>query len=112
MNAKNLALAGRIRSELAEIKWAVQRVPEAWARAKASGDDLYLDSVALNLHGFYAGVERILELIAQDVDHAKPQGEGWHQQLLRQMSADIPRVRPSVISTQLRDALDDYLGCP
>jgi len=29
---------------------------------------LYLDSAALNLHGFYSGLERLFELIARHVD--------------------------------------------
>jgi hypothetical protein len=36
----------------------VDRAQEGWHRASTSSDDLYLDGVALNLHGFYAGLER------------------------------------------------------
>jgi hypothetical protein len=43
-------------------------VQVAWARAKVSHDVLYLDSVALGLHAFYGGVERLLEQIARFVD--------------------------------------------
>lgn len=110
MNRKHLALVGRVLSELDEIKQAVQRVPLAWERAHASTDDLYYDSVALNLHGFYSGLERIFELIAGEIDGSRPQGDNWHQQLLRQMAAEIPKVRPAVISVQTRDLLDEYRG--
>lgn len=37
-----------------------------------SNDDHYLDGVALNLHGFYSGLERIFELVATRVDNTKP----------------------------------------
>lgn len=30
-----------------------------------SDQDIYLDSVALNLHGFYSGLERLFELVAR-----------------------------------------------
>ena len=42
----------------------VERVLASWARAKEQSDDqqLFLESVALNLHGFYSGLERVFEL--------------------------------------------------
>lgn len=105
-----LVLASRIREELSEIEKAVDRALRAWDAAKLKGDDAYLDSVALNLHGFYTGLERIFELIATEVDQSKPQGENWHQELLRQMATDVALVRPPVISRDLRDTLDVYRG--
>jgi len=42
-----------------------------------------LDGVALNLHSFYSGIERIFELIAANVDDIRPVGENWHQTLLK-----------------------------
>jgi hypothetical protein len=29
---------------------------DGWARARSSRDDLYLDGVAVNVHGFYMGL--------------------------------------------------------
>ena len=110
MNKGYLVLAGRIREELGEIEKTVNRALRAWQGFKSKGDDAYLDSVALNLHGFYTALERIFEVIATEVDQSKPQGENWHQELLRQMATDVVRVRPSVISGKLRDSLDDYRG--
>ena len=69
-----------------------------WQRALRAADDYYLDGVALNLHGFYAGLERIFELIAAIVDGQKPEGENWHQALLHQMTLEVPAIRPAVIS--------------
>jgi hypothetical protein len=43
-------LAARIRSELPEIERLVRRVNDGWQRVAQTGDDLYLDGVALNLH--------------------------------------------------------------
>lgn len=58
MNKAYLLLAGRIRDELSEISQTVIRVQVAWERAEQTGDDFYLDSVALNLHSFYTGLEK------------------------------------------------------
>jgi uncharacterized protein YukE len=110
MNGKYLALSGRIRQELEELAVVVRRVERIWEQAGRSSDDYYVDATALNLHGFYAGLERIFELIADDVDQAKPDGAHWHQDLLRQMAAEVPGVRPAVIAPQLRDQLDKYRG--
>ena len=67
-------------------------------------------AVALNLHGFYAGLERLFELIAATVDGSVPQGANWHQISLEQMAAEIAKIRPAVISGDSRDALDEYQG--
>ncbi|GAW93081.1 hypothetical protein [Calderihabitans maritimus] len=110
MKKKYLALAGRIRGELSELEKVVERVLEGWKRAKQTGDDFYLDSVALNLHSIYTGLERVFELIANTIDQSRPEGQNWHQELLRQMTVEIPLVRPQVISVETRNNLDDYRG--
>lgn len=101
-------LAVRIRSELKDIARVLQRVEEGWERARRSSDDYYLDGVALNLHGFYSGLERLFERIAVLVDDARPAGPDWHQTLLHQMAQEIPGVRPAVISESTRAKLDAY----
>jgi len=110
MNAKLAHVANRIRSELAELEEVVRRVEEGWKRAESSGDAYYLDGVALNLHGLYSGLERIFEVIALNVDGRKPEGENWHQELLRQMSTEILEMRPAVISESCYEALNEYRG--
>lgn len=110
MNEELGQLAARIRSELAELEIVLQRVQEGWKRAKHFADEYYLDSVALNLHSFYSGLERICELIAAIVDGLKPHGENWHQALLRQMTQEVSGVRPAVISESIYHQLDVYRG--
>ena len=70
-------LEKRIQAELMELEIVVERVESGWQRAKTSGDDFYIDSVALNLHGFYSGIERIFERIAEAIDGTVPRGENW-----------------------------------
>lgn len=103
-------LAMRIRNELSEIKHTLKRATEGMKRAKQTGDDYYLDGVALNLHSFYSGTERILELIAVNVDDMLPKGENWHQLLLKQMAEEVVEIRPAVISYSVRLDLDEYRG--
>ena len=110
MKEAYLAVAGRIRQELRELTQVVERTARIWQRAAESGDDYYVDATALNLHGFYAGLERVFEVIADGVDRVKPTGPNWHQELLHQMASEIPSVRPSVLSSEGRDRLDRYRG--
>ena len=110
MSERLYGLAERIRDELADLDRLVERAQEGWRRAQQSGDDLYLDSVALNPHGFYAGLERLFEVIATVVDGALPRDANWHQVLLQQMACEVPHVRPAAISEKARDALDEYRG--
>jgi hypothetical protein len=103
-------LVGRIRESLNDLERVVNRAEELLSKAQQRNDDGYLDGVALNLHGFYAGVERIFEDIARTLDETVPAGPDWHRDLLLQMSAAIDGVRPAVISQETRFCLDEYRG--
>jgi hypothetical protein len=105
-----LELAERIRGEITDLEQLVQRIQHAWSRVQKLSDeqDAYLDSVALNLHGFYSGLERLFELIARHVDRDLPTGKIWHRQLIQQMARDLTDVRPAVISAESAAALDEF----
>lgn len=102
-----LALKERIETELCNIEQTVQRAQSAWENANQFPDqqEYYLDSVALNLHSFYNGLERIFEAIARQLDPVFPSGKRWHRGLLEQMSKDIPEVRSAVLSVETEDLL-------
>lgn len=110
MSKIGAVLSGRIRDELSELAMVVDRAEQGWRRAKTQHDDFYLDGVALNLHGFYSGLEHVFEKIASLVDESIPTGANWHQELLRQMNIEVPGVRPAVISAELRTELEEYRG--
>ena len=110
MNESLKHLSMRIRNELSEIEHTLKRATEGVKRAKQTGDDYYLDGVALNLHSFYSRIERIFELIAANVDDMLPEGENWHQTLLKQMAEEMTEVRPAVISDSVRVGFDEYRG--
>ena len=108
MDKKLLDLVKQIRHELSELEIVVERVEQGWQRAKQSNDDLYVDSVVLNLYGFYSRMEDIFEVIAIHVDGEKPSGKNWHQLLLQQMVADKHGQRPAIISERSFELLDNY----
>lgn len=109
MISPELALAERIRDEIVDLDRSVTRASAAWERGKVSAEqDYYLDAVALNLHGFYSGVERLFELTARHIDQAVPIGESWHQDLINQMAQERADVRPALISADVAASLDEY----
>jgi hypothetical protein len=110
MSLQAAILSARINSELSEIRLVVERTIQAWDKATKHNDDFYLDSVALNLHAFYSGLERIFEKLASTIDGTVPTAANWHQELLTQMQTEIPSIRPAVISYQLKEALEEYRG--
>ena len=103
-------LAGRIRQALNEMKIVVERVHDYLYKAMQVDEQAYWDAVALNLHGFYSGVEHIFEDIARSVEANLPSGSEWHNDLLLQMASEISGARPAVISGQTRACLDEYRG--
>lgn len=110
MNPQAAILSARIDTELSELKLVVERTLQAWDKAVKQDDDFYLDSVALNLHAFYSGLERIFEKLASTIDGAVPTAANWHQELLTQMQTEIPSLRPAIISYDLKEALEEYRG--
>ena len=110
MMARYQALAQRIRAEMEDLERTQAIIQRHWHSARsASGDpDAYLNSVALNLHSWYSGLERVFELIALELDGGTLGGEAWHTELLRQMALDLPNVRPPVIQRETAMHLDEY----
>ncbi len=110
MIARYQALAQRIRLELDELDRVTLAVERHWrgARTAPADQDAYLNSVALNLHSLYTGLERIFELIALELDGGALGGDAWHSELLRQMTLDLPDTRPAVLLRETATRLDEY----
>jgi len=103
-------LVGRVNRIAQDIGRAVDRAETLAARYRETGDEGYLDGVALNLHGFYTGVEQAFETIGREVDGGVPSGANWHHDLLVQMAADLEGQRPAVWVEPTRACLEEYRG--
>lgn len=103
-------LAERIRMELNNLEKLIVRAKRAINAYEYTSEnqDLFLDSIALNLHDFYTGVELIFSKVATVVDAKMPTTKEWHRDLLIQMSLDLSTIRPKVISQETLENLDDY----
>jgi len=106
-----VVVAGRIRKELSDLERVASRIERALllARQRPKDQDFYFDSAALNLHDFYAGLERLFEQIAAKIDGSLPSGSGWHRELLRQMGTPLAQLRPRVLGPKTLKQLDEYL---
>lgn len=111
MIGRYTVLSQRIRQELAEIAELVDRVERTMERRQPFmvEDEVFLDAAALNLHAFYTGLERIFRQIAVDMDGSVPSGADWHRGLLKQMTTDLPEVRPAVLTSETAMILDEFL---
>ncbi|ETX04936.1 hypothetical protein [Candidatus Entotheonella palauensis] len=111
MIERYLVVAGRIRQEVVALERLVTRSERAITamRQRSEDEDLYLDAAALNLHDFYAGLERIFHHIATAIDRSLPSGSEWHRDLLRQMQVVLSQVRPQVLSDETVRILDEFL---
>lgn len=106
-----LNLMTRIHQEMDDLDRVVSRAERAVqaARQQTQDQDLYIDSAALNLHDFYAGLERIFQQVGSTVDGNIPAGHNWHRELLQQMQTDLPDLRPPVLSSEVASVLDEFL---
>lgn len=46
------------------------------------------------LHDYYVAVENVFKVVAGRIDRTVPSGEYWHQEILEQMTLEVPGVRP------------------
>jgi hypothetical protein len=106
-------LFARIQTELGKMERAVCDNNEFIAALETvelpSTYNAVIGGISMNLQGLYTGAERIFMAIAQDVDGTKPEGDQWHQSLLTQMSTNFGEIRPSVISHQTFEDLEEFL---
>lgn len=108
MTPRHAVLLGQLQQFLTDLQHVVDRSQQILQKYQATQDDDYVGTLALNLHGFYTGVERCFEEIARQIDETVPSGTDWHRRLLRQMSAEVPNLRPPVIQTQTYHSIDEY----
>lgn len=111
-----VSLAERIQVELIAIQQTVSQTEafiEQLSAVTAEGlqDGLQkalVSAIALNLHAFYTGAERVFSEVAKRVDGSLPSGTEWHKQLLLQMAAPLPGLRAALISEPLLAQLDEF----
>ncbi|MEM7796238.1 MAG: hypothetical protein AAF579_17520 [Cyanobacteria bacterium P01_C01_bin.118] len=100
-------LIGQIERELGSLQQLVHQTDHLMQKVKVTGDLDYLGTIALNLHSFYSGAERIFRDVATDLDGSLPSSHDWHRKLLRQMAANVPDIRPLILSSSTFQVLNE-----
>lgn len=103
------AFARRLAAEIRHELVSLDRIRDQNAAAPRDNEVFILRARGSILHDFYNGIERVFVRIAEELDGGVPQGDGWHRQLVTDMSIAIPGVRPAVIDAALADALGEFL---
>ena len=104
------ALAEDVEHELAQLRRLEGEIGYALAEMRNDPKHaaLYSESLALKLHNFYTGCERIFQAIAEEWNSGLPMGHDWHRRLLQRMGS-AREGRPAVISSETERSLDEYL---
>jgi uncharacterized protein YutE (UPF0331/DUF86 family) len=87
---------------------ALHRDRPSLASGEASEATLAL--AAVRLHRYYTAVEALLERVARLFDESIPEGPTSHRDLLQQMAADLPPLRPALLDRDLGRGLHSLLG--
>ncbi len=71
--------------------------------------ELFYESLALKLHNFYTGCERIFQLIVSELNGTLPSGYDWHKRLLNRMSV-AHEGYPALLTPDTSRLLEGYLA--
>jgi len=105
-------LAEKIQLGLDELAVITGLMPALIARTREPELPVIETAAACTmLHSFYTEIEKILKLIALDLDRNLPSSESWHRDLLCQMAAST-KMRPAVITPGLVTAPGRTAGIP
>jgi hypothetical protein len=93
MTQKQFAvIVARIKEELANIsclqdelarKGFLKQKQKIRKLRPGSPDSFTLRGIGSVLHDFYVAVEKVLEIIAREIDEKLPSGGDWHRELLK-----------------------------
>lgn len=83
-------LASDVQTELAHLRRLADDI--AAIHAEIAQDPahtrLFHENLALKLHNFYTGCERIFQMVISKLNGAPPSGFDWHRRLLDRMGVD------------------------
>ena len=99
----------KIEFELEEIGSLFELYKNELFDLKPKPNLMELTAFAGVLHSFYNGIEKILLVIAKNLDKKVPDDSEWHKTLLLQMTTGS-ESRGAVLSGEMKDILLDYLA--
>jgi len=103
-----LALKAQLEDELMALEQSERALKAAIERAKPILEEYDIRALASYINDFYRRCERMSERVAVTLDGGLPQGQNWHQALLRQVAETGGAERPPLWSGALLLDLDEY----
>jgi hypothetical protein len=100
-----------IQTELNKVAQLEQQIKAVKLQMPANPDltKIFYESLALKLHNFYTGCERIFQIVASDLNGGLPTSFDWHRRLLGRMA--IPHTdRPALLRQNTAQRLEEYLA--
>jgi uncharacterized protein YutE (UPF0331/DUF86 family) len=94
--------------QLSQLTAEIQKTQEL-SYQQPDLSQVFCESLALKLHNFYTGCERIFKIIASEFNGGLPSSYNWHQRLLNRMTT-VQNYRPAVISQETAIRLKEYLN--
>jgi hypothetical protein len=100
-----------IQTELNKVAVLEQQIKLVKLQMPANPDlaIIFYESLALKLHNFYTGCERIFQIIASDLNGGLPTSFDWHRRLLSRMAVSHPD-RPALLRQNTAQRLEEYLA--
>jgi hypothetical protein len=99
----------QIEFEIEEIESLFELYKEELSDIKQKPGLFELTAFAGILHSFYNGLEKVLLIIAKNIDKKLPTDSRWHKSLLEEMAKEN-ESRSAVLSEEMKEQLLDYLG--
>lgn len=106
-----LGLAADITAEVGHLRALAGDVSAVLAEIEQDPDHarLFYENLALKLHNFYTGCERVFQTVVSELNGAPPTGFDWHRRLLERMGT-VWQGRPAVLSPVTAEELREYLA--
>ncbi len=109
---KVLVFLSEMEKEMLLLRQCVEVIEKRLSvlKKKNRRDDraVYVESLAINLHSFYEGVETVFEKVMDFTGEEKPSGHEWHREVLERMILPVKKLRPEFISVGTAKKLDNY----
>ena len=103
-----LALKVRIEEEAIAMEEIAKTLADLVVQSRNVPQAFVTPTLAGYIVDFFTSCERISERVAVSLDGGLPKRDGWHQQLLWQMTNREIKHRPVLWSNELGQILDDY----
>lgn len=100
-----------IENEKARLSQLEKQIQQGQAELRKYPDlaNIFYESLALKLHNFYTGCERIFQIVASEINSGLPSSYDWHRRLLQRMAISQD-IRPALLTQENAKNLEEYLA--